>query len=91
LGPDEPSSVLFCAAALIFRNRRSEVQRDGRKHGPSFRRSKRKKSFQKPMGQKIIAREFQMAHIAKREKEEFGKEVKKAIIEAKLGDLQESH
>jgi chemotaxis protein MotB len=84
-------SLLLCFFVLLLSFSEIDAQKYKEMAGSmakAFGVQRSKKSFQKPMGQKIIAQEFEKAHIAKREKEEFGKEVKKAIIEAKLGDLK---
>ena len=85
-------SLLLCFFVLLLSFSNMDAQKYKEMAGSmakAFGVQRKTKAFQIPKGQKIIARDFDKAHIAKREKEEFGKEVEKAIVEAKLGDIKD--
>ncbi len=85
-------SLLLCFFVLLLSFSNMDAQKYKEMAGSmakAFGVQRKTKAFQIPKGQKIIARDFEKAHIAKREKEEFGKEVEKAIVEAKLGDIKD--
>lgn len=85
-------SLLLCFFVLLLSFSEMDAQKYKELAGSmakAFGVQKTKKTFKKPMGQKIIAREFETVRISKREKEEFGKEVKKAVADAKLGHLKD--
>ena len=85
-------SLLLCFFVLLLSFSEIDAQKYKELAGSmskAFGVQKKRQVFKMPMGQRIIAREHEKAYIAKREKEEFGKEVKKAILEAKLGNLKD--
>lgn len=85
-------SLLLCFFVLLLSFSEMDAQKYKEMAGSmakAFGVQRKTKHFQIPKGQKIIARDFDKAHIAKREKDEFGKEVEKAIVEAKLGDIKD--
>jgi len=85
-------SLLLCFFVLLLSFSEIDAQKYKEMAGSmanAFGVQRKEKVFKVPMGQKIIAREYEKSHVAKREKEEFGKEVEKAIIEAKLGNLKD--
>ncbi len=84
-------SLLLCFFVLLLSFSEIDAQKYKELAGSmaqAFGVQKKEKVFKMPMGQKIIAREHERAHMARRQKEDFSKRVKKAIIEAKLGKLQ---
>lgn len=85
-------SLLLCFFVLLLSFSEIDAQKYKELAGSmamAFGVQKEKKVFKVPKGQRIIGRERDRAHISKREKEEFGKEVKKAIIETRLGKLKD--
>ena len=85
-------SLLLCFFVLLLSFSNMDAQKYKELAGSmekAFGVQKEKKTFKKPVGQKIIPRELDVVHIARREKEEFGKEVKKAIADANLGHLKD--
>ncbi len=84
-------SLLLCFFVLLLSF--SEMDRNIYKEiagsmARAFGIQRKTPAFESPKGEKIIAKNFDMEHVATREKEELGKELKKEI-ETKFQDLKD--
>ncbi len=85
-------SLLLCFFVLLLSFSEIDAQKYKELAGSmamAFGVQKKKQVFKIPMGQKIIAREHDRAYVSRREKERFGREVEKAIIESKMGKIKD--
>ena len=83
-------SLLLCFFVLLLSFSEIDAQKYKELAGSmamAFGVQRKQKVFKMPMGHKIVAREYERAYISKQQKEEFSREVKKAIIETRLGNL----